>query len=120
MPAPQNAAPPGAPRAHEALKQIDRLIGAARCREDSQCRVAGIGARACGGPETYRAWSTMHTDARALDTWLQVYAQERQRWHEKVGLMSTCEVVPAPGARCARERGAVGRCVLDPTAAGQR
>src|SRR5262245_43676008 len=103
-----------------ALDQIAKAIGSAQCTNDSQCRVAGIGARSCGGPESFRAWSTQTTDASRLEPLLHRYAQERRAWNDKVGLMSTCEVIQAPGARCSGESGGIGRCVLDPSAAGLR
>ena len=101
------------------MARIDQLIGQANCTSDEQCRVAGIGARPCGGPESYRAWSTQGTPAAELEQHLQDYARERQRWHEKMGLMSTCEFRAAPHVRCERP-GQVGRCVLVPAAAGLR
>ena len=102
------AAEAGAP----ALAQIDRLIGQARCTADEQCRVAGLGSRACGGPESFRAWSTQTTSATALDKQLQSYANERQRWSETAGLMSTCEMLPVPASRCEAASNQPGRCVL--------
>lgn len=99
-----------------ALAQIERLIGPARCTSDEQCRVAGLGSRACGGPESFRAWSTQTTSAAALGKQLQAYASERQRWREKAGLMSTCEVLPVPAARCEAAGSQPGRCVLLPPA----
>ena len=102
------------------LAQIERAIGAARCTADDQCRVAQIGSRGCGGPETHRAWSTLTTSAPALEALLQTHALERQRWRDKVGLLSTCEALPAPGAVCNRQGDGAGRCVLVPAGSGQR
>ncbi len=90
------------------------MIGPARCSADAQCRVAAIGSHACGGAESYRAWSTLVTSAAQLEPRLQTYAKERQRWRDKVGLMSTCELQPAPSARCDRVGTEPGRCVLVP------
>ena len=103
-----------------ALAQIDSMIGAARCTADDQCRVAGVGSHACGGPESYRAWSTAATLAPKLEQRLQAYAQQRQRWRDKVGLMSTCDLQPAPSARCDRVGTEPGRCVLVPAGGGLR
>ena len=107
-PASAAAGEAGAP----ALEQIERLIGQPRCTSDAQCHVVGIGSRACGGPESFRAWSTLTTRAGALDPPLQAYASERQRWREKTGLMSTCELLPVPRARCERVGTEPGRCLL--------
>lgn len=97
-----------------ALARIEQLIGSAACETDSQCQAAGIGERPCGGAESYRAWSTASTQAKAMEETLLAYAQERLRWHEKVGVMSTCEIRPVPAARCERTSSGAqpGRCVL--------
>ena len=114
-PAPVARAAPGAAR----LEQVRSIIGAARCSADSQCRVLGIGTRPCGGPESHLAWSTVRTDARALEAAARAYAEERQRWHEKSGLMSTCDVRPAPGVAC-RRQGERARCTLLPRGSAVR
>ena len=98
----------------QTLAQIESMIGPARCTADAQCRVAAIGSLACGGAESYRAWSTLETSAAQLEPRLQAYAKERQGWRDKVGLMSTCELRPAPGARCNRVGSEPGHCVLVP------
>ncbi len=56
-----------APAGAEApMEKIRALIGDAACDSDAQCRTIAIGAKACGGPEAYLAWSTKRTDATAL------------------------------------------------------
>ena len=55
---PQGSAPPST--------SVLSLIGDAACASDAECRTIGVGARACGGPQSYRAWSTRRTDAAAL------------------------------------------------------
>jgi len=116
---PAAAAPRGA--AGEAqLQRVQALIGSARCTADAQCRVIGIGDRPCGGPESYLAWSTTQTDAQALEAAARAHADERRRWHEKAGLMSTCEFRPPPAARCDRRAEGDGRCVTVPQREAQR
>ena len=119
-PASRPASTPAADDGAAALGQIDSLIGAARCTADDQCRVAGVGSHSCGGPESYRAWSTAATPAPKLQQRLQAYAQQRQRWRDKVGLLSTCDLQPPPSARCDRVGTEPGRCVLVPAGGGLR
>ena len=95
-----------------ALVKIDRLIGSARCTTDRQCRVAPIGLRPCGGPESHRAWSTRDTRAQLLQRSLQHYAELRRRQQDAEGLMSTCQVLPEPAVRCERADSPIGHCVL--------
>ncbi len=99
------------------LADIEQLIGQAACRQDSDCRVIGVGARACGGPEGYRAWSITQTDGEALALLVQSQAQARRLALERRGELSTCEIKPVPGVRCALTEGG-GRCVLAPGTGG--
>ena len=96
------------------LQRIGALIGAATCHTDAQCAVAAIGHRSCGGPESFRAWSTRDTQPAALHSALQAHAQARQRQQEKTGEMSTCNVLPVPAAACMPPAAGTGpgRCVL--------
>ena len=102
------------------LAQIEGLIGPAHCTSDLECRVAGIGARPCGGPESYLAWSTQTTPAEKLDPCLKDYAEQRRRWHAQSGRLSTCEFRAAPVARCLSQGSQPARCVLVPQAQGVR
>jgi hypothetical protein len=102
------------------LARIIDLIGPATCADDNQCRVIGIGALPCGGPERYVPWSVSATAETALRDSAARYAEVRRRHYESIGLSSTCVVQPEPGARCERSRGdAPGRCVLVPAAPGR-
>ena len=111
----------GGVEAPTALEPIQRLIAGAACRESSQCRVIGIGAAACGGPEGYLAWSALATDERPLQDAVAAQAAARRSENERLGRMSTCMVLPVPGVRCepapqpaAGGLAAAGRCVLLP------
>lgn len=84
------------------LQRIDALIGAAPCHDDGQCRVIGVGARSCGGPESYRAWSTLVTDERALVAATEAHAAARREADRKMGVLSTCEILPEPAVACVR------------------
>lgn len=126
MPAPQGSAvPPAAPgRAAPAraggdgaaaLARIEQLIGDAACRTDADCSTLAIGAKPCGGPERYLAWSRAVTDGRELAEWASAYSQARRAHHERSGLLSDCAVVPEPSVRCVRAAGeATGRCRAEP------
>ncbi|HEV8501582.1 MAG TPA: hypothetical protein VGR63_08385 [Casimicrobiaceae bacterium] len=93
---------------------IMQSIGTAACDDDAQCRVIGIGARSCGGPQQYVAWSIAHTDEAALRRAVDDDARASARELEKAGINSTCVVLPVPGVHCLRPEGqdAGGRCAL--------
>ena len=78
------------------------------CRESADCATVGIGARSCGGPEQYLAYGVRDTPAPALRQATQDYARLRKKQLEERGEMSTCEVLPDPGAQCS----SAGQCVV--------
>jgi hypothetical protein len=104
---------PSAPRASvapdpstEVHAELLRAIGNAACSDDSQCRTLALGAKACGGPEGYLAWSVLSTDARQLEALALRYREARQARNQRLGLVSDCAVVLEPPVRCAPVEGA--------------
>ena len=77
------------------------LIGDAACDSDAQCRTIPIGAKACGGPEAYLAWSLARTDERALRAEADRHAKAARLDAAAKGMASNCAVVVDPGAYCA-------------------
>ncbi len=104
------AAPQATPRAtpadHDAARaRVDALVGARTCTADAQCHTVAEGARACGGPTGYRAWSDTLTDGSAIEA---AAAQERKLALEierQSGRASICLFAADPGAQCVK-----GRC----------
>jgi hypothetical protein len=115
------AAPPGASSAPSApasspleagadlAEAVRERIGDAACSDDSQCRTLGWGARACGGPSRWLAWSTLRSDAPSLQALASREAQRQSAVAQRLGMASTCQVAPDPGAQCVAKR-----CVLRP------
>ncbi|OGB06060.1 MAG: hypothetical protein A3E25_23120 [Burkholderiales bacterium RIFCSPHIGHO2_12_FULL_69_20] len=89
------------------LARIDAEVGGAPCSSSTQCRTLPIGAKACGGPARWMAWSTTTGRADQLQAWSAQLADLQRRRFEATGMMSTCSIVPDPGAVCR-----TGRCVL--------
>jgi hypothetical protein len=116
-----HTAPPGTEKVQA---PIESLVGDAACDADAQCRTIGIGHKPCGGPTRYIAWSTLRTDAQALQAAVARQAAEQRREQTIEGRASTCEVVPDPGAYCepgAPVAGHRGSCrLLPPQGAGGR
>jgi hypothetical protein len=88
------------------LQRITAEVGEARCTATADCRTLAIGSKACGGPASWMAWSAATSDGDQLQAWAQALAQRQRLRAETEGMMSTCSVVPDPGARCD-----AGRCV---------
>lgn len=104
------------------LAQVQRLIGRAACDSNAQCRTLPLGARACGGPESYVAWSVLGTDQVALQRAAERYGQWQAQQQARGGTMSICMVETDPGAVCARSAATAppgpGRCVLGQSPSG--
>lgn len=105
--------PTSTPESQRLLKSLEAEIGEARCSSDAQCHSLAVGAKACGGPEGYRAWSSQHNgDGKKLQALADQQAAARRAEQSQGGMMSNCAIEPDPGARCQ-----AGRCVLRPRAA---
>jgi hypothetical protein len=87
--------------------QLQRMVGDAGCSADHQCRSIAWGAKACGGPERYVAWSTLRTDPQALQDLAARHAAARREENVRNGTLSTCSFLADPGAACV-----AGRCQL--------
>lgn len=104
------AAAPGAPPAAAPVAQrqpatgtlarIQALVGTPACTSDAQCHTLAIGAKACGGPERYLAWSSAHTPETELRSLGEAYKEERRAANAASGMMSTCSFLADPGAVC--------------------
>ena len=101
-PAPSAASTPSTQPAkgQDTLASIRAAIGSAACTDNGQCRSLPVGARACGGPEAYLAYSTAGGQEAALRALAERYQKERQDANAASGMRSTCQVMPDPGAVC--------------------
>lgn len=109
-----HSAPPTTQGSAALWQRIQSANAANSCERDSQCHSMGVGAKACGGPESYLAWSDKNPDAAALKQLVEQHAAARRDEDARAGLMSTCQVTPDPGATCR-----AGRCELRTLQPGQ-
>ena len=108
----QPVQPPG-PAVEAALAQrIAAEIGTAACTRDADCRTLPMGSKPCGGPAGWAAWSATASRGAPLQAMATELAALQQQRQAAEGMMSTCSVVPDPGARCD-----AGHCVLNQPAA---
>lgn len=84
------------------------MIGDAACTESAHCKTLAIGASACGGPESYLAYSTAMTAAGPLQALAMRHTQQRNAELMNAGEASPCQFVVDPGAQCR-----AGNCVLN-------
>lgn len=90
------------------LKQIEAEIGDAACSSDQQCRTLALGAKSCGGPERYVAWSTARSNADKLAALGERYKAERMAENLRSGVLSNCMFEVDPGAQCKAQRCQLG------------
>lgn len=98
---------PSATAPSDTLGSLRALAGDAACSDSAQCRTLPLGARACGGPEAYMAYSTAKGSEAQLRSLAERYQAERRAANKASGMMSTCQFMPDPGAVCQ-----AGRCQL--------
>jgi hypothetical protein len=101
-------APASAP---DPLAPVRALIGDAACSGDEQCHTIAVGAKACGGPEAYLAWSTQRTEEKALEAAAAAYSSRRLDIVARGGRVSNCALTVDPGASC-QPAGAARSCQL--------
>jgi hypothetical protein len=78
------------------------------CDNDSQCHSIGVGAKSCGGPENYLAWSSKNSNGAKLKSLVELHSAARRADNNSQGMMSTCIAISDPGAVCR-----AGACVLN-------
>ena len=85
------------------------LTKASACTVDTECHSVAIGAKACGGPTGYRAYSSKSVSAASVDALAQherdLAAQAARESHQ----VSTCFMLADPGAHCEHSK-----CVTGP------
>lgn len=104
---PQAAKVPAIPQVNTALqaeKELqDRIvteIGGAACSSHAQCRTIALGAKACGGPQAWLAWSTSVSREATLSALSEQLASLQKKRQAQSGMVSTCQFIADPGALC--------------------
>ena len=90
--------------------QLDATLAkAAACTVDTECHSVAVGAKACGGPTGYRAYSSKTVSTASVDALAQqerdVAGQAARESHQ----VSTCFMLADPGARCQQNKCVTGR-----------
>lgn len=79
------------------LESEVRALAVSRgCNAAPECRVAPVGARACGGPRTYVAYCAANTDSLALFAKLSELKAIESQLNRRAGVMGSCEVPMPP------------------------
>ncbi|WP_426174042.1 hypothetical protein [Massilia sp. TWR1-2-2] len=97
----------------ELRARIDAQLGDAACDGPQQCHSMPVGARPCGGPDGFIAWSSKRTDEKQLGALVARHAAARREENMRNDMNSTCQIETNPGATCQ-----AGRCMLRPRGLG--
>lgn len=84
----------------DTLARIRALVGTPSCSSDAQCHTLALGARACGGPDSYLPWSSEKTAQAEIQALGERYKEERRAANQATGAISTCQFLMDPGAVC--------------------
>ena len=74
------------------------------CTSSADCGLLPMGAKPCGGPEAYIAYSKNNSDEAKLQKMAQSYKESRQKYNEENQMMGTCVVTPKPRVSCVRNQ----------------
>jgi len=82
------------------IKEIDNIIGKAKCNDDSQCSYIDVGYKPCGGPAGYKIYSSKDTDIPLLFKKAKEHVMLSREFYIASGLISDCSVVMPPVVKC--------------------
>ncbi len=85
-------------------QRLQRLTADKSCQQSTQCKVLPVGHRPCGGPEQYMVYSSKSTDEKLLAITNDRYKKLKQEQQQRLGLRSTCQLVPEPVAACQQQQ----------------
>jgi hypothetical protein len=88
-------------------QRLQKLTADKACQQDQDCKVMGIGSKACGGPEQFLVYSESMTDGKMLAITSERYAKLKKEQQNRLGMMSTCQQLTTPLASCQAKK-----CVL--------
>lgn len=93
--------------ATELRERIAAMTVDARCNNIVNCRVIGLGARPCGGPEEYIPFSIWDTRIDDIESLSAEYNFLMEEIGSDSGEAGSCVVLPKPDVNCVN-----ARCVL--------
>jgi len=87
--------------------EIVGLIGEPRCANLVHCRVLALGARPCGGPSEYLAYSSLTANRETIEAKAYEYSFLEEEVNRSKAAVGSCDVLPPPRAACVD-----GHCTL--------
>ena len=109
----RSGAAPASSGSEPLLTRIRAEVGDAACDGPQQCHTIALGAKPCGGPDGYLAWSSKRTEATRLRALVAQHAVARKQENLHANALSTCVMETNPGATCQ-----AGHCITRPRGLG--
>lgn len=83
---------------NETLEEIFELANSVPCTDSSNWDYTAYGAKACGGPQGYLAYSKQMNDVIAFLKKVDEYSKAEKAFNMKWGVASTCDLILAPSS----------------------
>jgi len=103
------AAPAAGDLASTDARLESTLASASACTADTDCHSVAVGARACGGPTGYRAYSDKTVSTANVDALAQQERDLSAAASRASHQVSPCFMLADPGARCQQNKCVTGR-----------
>lgn len=81
-------------------KEIDALISEALCEENKQCGYIEMGSKPCGGPASFKIYSSLNTDTTLLIEKSHAHIDLSKEYNALTGLTSDCSIEQPPAVIC--------------------
>lgn len=85
-------------------KEINTITADLKCTKDSDCQSVGLGARACGGPSSYKIYSTVATNKEKIEALGSRHRElSKTKLSDQESSISICSILEAPVVSCKKE-----------------
>lgn len=80
--------------------EIKELIADKSCSQSSDCKLIALGAKPCGGPDSYEVYSSVNTDEKKLSKLAKKLESLHKEYNKKNQIMGICMMEPEPSFSC--------------------
>lgn len=84
----------------ETLANLMAEIKTENCQQESDCAIVGVGAKPCGGPDSYAVYSIKSSDVKKVTQLAGIYQQQMEKYYQDNAIMGICMVTPKPDIAC--------------------
>jgi uncharacterized phage infection (PIP) family protein YhgE len=84
--------------------QLNALVQDQSCDTSAQCRVIGVGSRACGGPNSYAIYSSKTASPAQVEALAKQITEQERAYNKKNSMVSICEHLTLPSTQCVENK----------------